>query len=152
MNDNSPTASKPPPRGNGVLQRKLALLSDQLLQLETHLRDVSREQFRESWALRSMSERALQVAVEIMIDISERILAIENAGPAATAGEALAALVHLQVLQNVHPYRDMIKFRNLLVHQYAEINPDLLYEIATTKLDDFRTFRNEIDQWVEKNM
>ena len=147
MIDNSPTDSKPPPRGNGVLQRKLALLSDQLLKLQSHLREVSREEFRESWALRSMTERALQVAIEIMIDISERIIAIENAGPAATAGEALLTLVRLQVLRDVQPYRDMIKFRNLLVHQYAEINPDLLYEIATEKLDDFRAFRNEIDLW-----
>ncbi len=137
----------PPPRGNGVLQRKLALLSDQLLKLKSHLREVTREEFRESWALRSMTERALQVAIEIMIDISERIIAIENAGPAATAGEALVALVRLQVLRDVQPYRDMIRFRNLLVHQYAEINPDLLYEIATEKLDDFRAFRNEIDLW-----
>lgn len=147
MNDNSPTDSMPPPRGNGVLQRKLALLSDQLLKLKSHLREVTREEFRESWALRSMTERALQVAIEIMIDISERIIAIENAGPAATAGEALVALVRLQVLRDVQPYRDMIRFRNLLVHQYAEINPDLLYEIATEKLDDFRAFRNEIDLW-----
>jgi uncharacterized protein YutE (UPF0331/DUF86 family) len=137
----------PPPRGNGVLQRKLALLSDQLLKLKSHLREVTREEFRESWALRSMTERALQVAIEIMIDISERIIAIENAGPAATAGEALVALVRLQVLRDVQPYRDMIRFRNLLVCQYAEINPDLLYEIATEKLEDFRAFRNEIDLW-----
>jgi len=147
MTDNSLTDSKPPPRGNGVLQRKLALLSDQLLKLQSHLREVSREEFRESWALRSMTERALQVAIEIMIDISERIIAIENAGPAATAGEALLALVRLQVLRDVQPYRDMIKFRNLLVHQYAEINPDFLYAIATEKLDDFRAFRSEIDLW-----
>jgi len=151
MNDNSPTGSKPPLRGNGVLQRKLALLSDQLLRLETHLRGVEREVFRDSWALRSMTERALQVAVEIMIDISERILALENAGPAATAGDALIALVQLRVIQEIRPYRDMIKFRNLLVHQYADINPDLLFEIATQKLDDFRSFRHEIDLWTSKS-
>jgi uncharacterized protein YutE (UPF0331/DUF86 family) len=134
-----------------VLQRKLALLSDQLLRLETHLRGVEREVFRDSWALRSMTERALQVAVEIMIDISERILALENAGPAATAGDALIALVQLRVIQEIRPYRDMIKFRNLLVHQYADINPDLLFEIATQKLDDFRSFRHEIDLWTAKS-
>jgi len=150
MNDNSPTDSKPQPRGNGVLQRKLALLSDQLLKLEFHLREVTPDEFRESWALRSMTERALQVAVEIMIDISERILALENAGPAATAGEALVALVRLHVLKEDTPYRDMIKFRNLLVHQYADIDPDLLFEIATKKLEDFRSFRNEIDLWTAK--
>jgi uncharacterized protein YutE (UPF0331/DUF86 family) len=134
-------------RGNGVLQRKLALLSDQLLKLETHMRGVSIETFREEWALQSMAERALQVAVEILIDVCERILATENAGPAASAGEALASLVSLNVLKEVEPYRDMVKFRNLLVHQYAEIDPDIVYEIATTRLDDFRAFRQEIDAW-----
>jgi len=66
---------------NGVIQRKLAILDEQVVRLRQHLAGVTAEQFAQSWALRSMTERALQVAVEIVIDIAERIIAIEGAGP-----------------------------------------------------------------------
>ena len=88
----------------------------------------------------------IQVMVEIVIDIAERIIALENAGPAATAAEAIERLEDLNVLKSTQPYEDMVKFRNLLVHQYEEIDPSIIYDIIENKLDNFRQFRDEIDK------
>lgn len=44
-------------RYSGVIQRKLALLDQQILRIEESLRDVSYVQFEGSWVLRSMAER-----------------------------------------------------------------------------------------------
>ena len=131
---------------NGVIHRKLALLADQVSRLEAHLRGVPRDQFVNDWVLRSMAERALQVAAELMIDIAERVIALREAGPVATAGDAIKRLVDLKVLGSAEPYLSMVRFRNLLVHQYEEINPSMLYDLATTRLDDFRRFREEVDR------
>ena len=131
---------------NGVIQRKFALLDKHLLELQKHLSDVSFSSFKNDWAMRCMAERALQVMVEIVIDIAERIIAQENAGPVATSAEAIERLVELKVLQSSAPYTDMVRFRNLIVHQYEEIDPEILYHIATNKLDSFRQFRDKIDQ------
>lgn len=132
-------------RYNGVIQRKLALLNTQVLRLEESLKDVSFDEFNESWLLRSMAERALQVAAEIIIDVAERILAIEKSGPAATAAEAIESLVSLGVLESSQPYVDIASFRNLIVHQYEEIDPVILFDLAKKRLGDFRRFRDEID-------
>lgn len=132
-------------RYNGVIQRKLALLNTQVLRLEESLKDVSFDEFNESWLLRSMAERALQVAAEIIIDVAERILAIEKSGPAATAAEAIESLVSLGVLESPQPYVDITRFRNLIVHQYEEIDPVILFDLAKKRLGDFRRFRDEID-------
>jgi uncharacterized protein YutE (UPF0331/DUF86 family) len=132
-------------RYNGGIQRKLALLNAQVLKLEESLKEVSLSEFQESWILRSMAERALQVAAEILIDIAERIMALENAGPAATAAEAMEALVRLGVLKSAQPYINITRFRNLIVHQYEEIDPVILFDLAKKRLGDFRTFRDEID-------
>jgi uncharacterized protein YutE (UPF0331/DUF86 family) len=132
-------------RYNGVVQRKLALLNKQVLKLEESLKDVSLKEFQESWILRSMAERALQVAAEIVIDVAERILAIEKSGPTATAAEAIESLVHLGVLESPRPYVDITRFRNLIVHQYEEIDPAILFDLAKNRLSDFRKFRDEID-------
>lgn len=130
---------------NGVIQRKLALLDSQLVNLRSHTRDISYEEFKDSWILRSMSERALQVCTEILIDIAERILALEKAGPAATAAEAMEKLATLGIIQSSEPYRSMVGLRNLIVHQYEIIDPEILYTLLNTKLDDFTRFRDELD-------
>ncbi len=132
-------------RYNGVIQRKLSLLDTQVLKLEESLKDISLGEFEESWILRSMAERALQVAAEILIDIAERILALEKAGPAATAAEAMESLVRLGVLKSAQPYIDITRFRNLIVHQYEEIDPAILFDLSKKRLSDFRKFRDEID-------
>ena len=145
MPDNINTDWKQPMRYNGVIQRKLALLDKQVIRLRGSLKNISFDEFSQSWEKRSMTERALQVAVEIMIDITERIIALENAGLVASAAEGIETLVSLGVLQSQNPYVEMVRFRNLIVHQYEEIDPSILYNLATKRLDDFRKFRNEID-------
>lgn len=130
---------------NGVVQRKLALLNAQVMKLQESLADVTYGEFEGSWILRSMAERALQVAAEILIDIAERIIALEKAGPAATAVEAMQCLVRLKVIQSEQPYVDIVRFRNLIVHQYEGIDPAILFDLAKSRLGDFRRFRDEID-------
>lgn len=131
---------------NGVIQRKFSLLDQHLLQLQKHLAGVEFSKFKEDYALRCMTERALQVMVEIVIDIAERIIASENAGPVPTAAEAIDRLVDLNVLASSQPYVDMVRFRKLIVHQYEEVDPEIIFSIAKNKLDAFRQFRNEIDR------
>ena len=134
------------PAANGVIQRKLALLDTQLANLELHLRGVGREQFVADWMLRSMAERALQVAAEIVIDVAERIIALKGAGPVATAVDAVARLAQLGVIESPKPYADIVRFRNILVHQYQDVDPGLVFDLATGRLADFRRFRDEIDR------
>ncbi len=134
---------------NGVIQRKLALLDAQVGKLEKHLRDVPEERFVNDWVLCSMAERALQVAVEIMIDIAGRIIALKDAGPVATARDAMARLVDLGVLKSMEPYARMVGLRNMIVHEYESIDPKLLFDLAKNRLDDFRQFRDEIDVFVK---
>jgi uncharacterized protein YutE (UPF0331/DUF86 family) len=133
-------------RYNGVIERKFSLLDTQLLQLEKHLRGVSAEEFSNNWMLKSMTERALQVSIEILIDIAERILSLENAGPAATAREAFEKLSVLGIIDSAEPFTAMTGFRNLLVHQYAEIDPGLVYKLATERIGDFRLLLTQLDK------
>ena len=131
---------------NGVIGRKLALLDDQVQKLTARLAGVSRTNFKEDWVLRSMAERALQVAAEIMIDIAERIIAVRGAGPVAGATEAISKLVSLGILKDGKNYVDIVRFRNLIVYEYEKIDPDILYDLATGRLEEFRAFRDELDR------
>ena len=130
---------------NGIIQRKLALLDHHVARLEAHVKGTSKETFVQDWALRSISERAIQVCVEIMIDVAERIIALAGAGLTATAVEAVDRLVQRHVLQKAEPYRSMVRMRNLIMHGYDEVNPDILYDVVNKNLGDFLRFRDEID-------
>ncbi len=132
-------------RYNGVVQRKLALLEQQVQRLGTSMESVQLEDFKANWEKRCVVERALQVSVEIMIDVAERIIALEGAGPVATAVEAIEALIQLKVLESSAPYVDMVRFRNMVVHQYEEIDSAVLFDLVNNRLGDFRKFRDEID-------
>jgi len=130
---------------NAVVHRKFALLDKYLIQLQKQLKDVNIEAFKSDWALQRMTERVLQVMTEVVIDIAERIIAGKNAGPVATAAEAIEKLVELRVIKSANPYINMVRFRNLIVHQYEEIDPAIIFNIAKNELDFFRQFRDEID-------
>lgn len=131
---------------NGTIQRKLTLLDEQVGRLEKSLEGVGYGTFKDDWILRSMAERALQVSVEIMIDIADRIIALEGAGPTAGASEAMKKLASLRVLASEQPYADMVRFRNLIVHEYEKIDPEILFNLATKRLEVFRRFRDELDK------
>ena len=45
----------------------------------------------------------------------------------------------------------MIGFRNLLVHDYTDINLKLVYEFLQTKLTDFEEFIKHIVEWLNRN-
>jgi uncharacterized protein YutE (UPF0331/DUF86 family) len=131
---------------NGVIQRKLALLDEYVGRLERYLKGATLESFKADDLLQSATERVLQVSIEIVIDIAERLIALRGVGPVATASGAIERLVSLGILQSSEPYSEMVRFRNRIVHEYETTDPAILFAIATGHTSDFRKFRDEIDQ------
>ena len=130
---------------NGVIQRKLALLDDHVQELTRYLAKIHYEQFESERFLQLATERSIQICAEVVIDVAERIIAIENAGPVATAADAIRRLEQLGVIRTSQTYVEIVRFRNLIVHEYERIDPRLLYDIAKNRLSDFTAFRDEID-------
>jgi len=64
----------------------------------------------------------------------------ENIIPVAFDPDRLGA-----VLMEHLPEVDITRVRNLIVHQYEEIDPAILFDLAKNRLNDFRKFRDEID-------
>jgi len=44
----------------------------------------------------------------------------------------------------------MASFRNLLVHAYEKVDPEVVFGIFRTRLDDFLLFANDINGWVRQ--
>ena len=56
-------------------------------------------------------------------------------------------------ISSIETLKEMKQFRNVLVHKYGEVDTGKVYENASTRLDDFYAFMDEIKQILEnKNL
>ena len=92
---------------NGVVISKLAIIDEYLKKLQGYI-PVSMEQFASDWGLQKITERSLQVMIEVMIDIAERIVAQKGMVPQKTATETIKKLQDLGITQNVDAYTKMV--------------------------------------------
>ena len=128
---------------NGVVESKLRFLEQTLADLESWpLGDLA--EFARNSLLRRAVERALQLAVESMIDVAERILAARCLPPADTAAQNFKRLQEIGILKDADRYAEMVRFRNFIVHRYEQIESQIVYSLAKGKLSCFRDFVGEI--------
>ena len=128
---------------NGVIENKLRLLEQKIEEIRSW--DItSLEDIKKSSLIRNAVERALQVAIEIMIDIAERILALENRKPSMSSAESIAKLEDLGIIKEAEQYIDMIRFRNFIVHRYEYVDVNILFTIVKKELPCFEAFVDEI--------
>jgi uncharacterized protein YutE (UPF0331/DUF86 family) len=128
---------------NGIIENKLRIIEEKLEDIH-EWNIVSYDQFSRSALLMSAVERALQVAIEVMIDVSERILALEKVTPRDSAAENMEQLQKMNILRFLPEYSNMVKFRNLIVHRYEKIDPEIVYSIMKNKLHLFESFIEDI--------
>ena len=128
---------------NGVIQRKLDLIAQRVSKLRNR-GPLTTAELEKDYFLRSGVERTLQVCVEAMIDIANRIIFLEGRPPSTESFASLVQLQDLQIIKDAESYRNMIKFRNLIVHRYEQIEAEILATIVNKHLDDFARFAGEI--------
>jgi uncharacterized protein YutE (UPF0331/DUF86 family) len=84
---------------NGIVTRKLSEMEETLRRLREHL-PTDYEEFSRNWAPQKVVERALQIMIEAMIDIGERLIALEGGSPAETSVAVMERLQALGVVSN----------------------------------------------------
>lgn len=116
---------------------------DRLAQLEVNVAELERlrEQpssvMRDRWALRY----GLIESIQIVIDVSCEVVARNALGTPATYRQCIELLAGADLLPSDLAKRlaAMVGLRNLLVHEYDEIDESRLRS-ALNHLDDFRAF------------
>jgi uncharacterized protein YutE (UPF0331/DUF86 family) len=133
------------------IARKLARMQKNVRFLRQHSH-VQPEDLDEDWTLQSAIERNLQVAIEVVLDIGEMILAEERSERPEDYKGVILNLGKIQVLSNefAESFSLAAGFRNLLVHTYDEIRTDLMCEYLQTRLGDFDTFTKAIMSYLDK--
>lgn len=128
---------------NGVILKKFAVMNQEIAQLRG-LGKMTAARLDEDHFLKHGIERSLQICVEVVVDVAQRILALEGQPPAPTSFDALTALVSLGIISDAGKYRTMIQFRNFVVHRYERVDTGILIDILNRHLDDLTAFQSEI--------
>lgn len=128
---------------NGVLLAKLEWLDRTLVELRS-LGHVTENQIQEDWRTRRAIERDLQVLLEVVVDVCQRIVSLSGQTPPTTGREAVERCVQLGALSEYEPYGKMVQFRNFIVHRYESVASGVLAEMVNQHLGDFERFREEV--------
>lgn len=134
-----------------LIERKLEELEKCLSGLES-LRVVSLAELDKNIEKQWAAERGLQIAVQVLIDIGAHILSsegetgiedyagvIERLGAKAVIPEGFAAQI-----------KGMAGLRNILVHEYADVDLTVVYNLLQNRLDDFRVFAGHINEYLKR--
>lgn len=133
-----------------LIENKLAQLAEYLLDLK-EVKDIELQQFKFDKKTQRYIERTLHLAIECCLDIGNHIIADQNLREPNDKKDIFAVLeennlISAEVLPNL---LKMTQFRNILVHDYAKIDPAIIYKILQEELDDFQRFIVDINKMLK---
>ena len=139
------------PEFSGI-ERRLEKLSVCLKKLEP-FKDKKKEELLQDPYLQDIIERNLEVSAQAVIDIANRIISIEGLEKPRDYFEAIkrlgeAGILSLQFSEKLAP---IAGFRNILVHDYLDIDWDEVYN-NLHQLNDISTFMKHIKKWMQKKI
>jgi len=120
---------------------------DQLDGYIAELKEIAPKDFAEYQKVekKRACERLLQVSIEVIIDVCNLLVSGLRLGLPAEEDDLFIKLVEAGIItkQMGETLREIKGFRNILVHQYAQVDDRIVYEAVNTKLGDFVLFKQE---------
>ena len=121
---------------------------DRLDAYVAELQEIAPQSFEEYQRVekKRACERLLQVSIEVVIDICNLLVSGLRLGLPAEEEDLFRKLLKAGVISKgmSEKLREMRGFRNILVHEYAQVDDRLVYEAVKTKLEDFTLFKRDI--------
>jgi len=108
-------------------------------------------ELEEDLDLQLKAERIFEILSQILLDICTHIIAHSEVPPPQTYSDCMRKLGSLKIItpQIAEKAASMVKMRNIVVHQYADINYSLLFEGLCELHQDFPQIQNEILDWID---
>lgn len=131
-----------------LLLRKLADLQQYHSQLSEY-RALSVGEYARDWRVQRIVDRTLQLAIEVCVDIGAHAISDHQLRPPGTYAETFEILREARMVEPAlcASLVRMARFRNLLVHEYVRIDPELVVRILRENLEDFEAFRRAAIAW-----
>jgi uncharacterized protein YutE (UPF0331/DUF86 family) len=128
-----------------LLFRKLAELEEYLRQIKEYA-NVSAEQYSKDWRIQRIVERTLQMVIETCADIAGHIISDRGYRIPTSYADTFRVLYEKEILTKelFETMENISKFRNIIVHNYDRVAPEIVVGILRKDLDEFLGFKNLI--------
>lgn len=133
-----------------VLRRRLQKLDEYVEYLED-AQEYSFEEFASEVEAYSAVERNLQLSIEALTDMASHVVVDEDLGTFERAQDLPVILEEHGLISEDEQktWKSMIGFRNVLVHEYVEIDRRTVYDALQHQLDDIRRLSHIFDRFLD---
>ncbi|OGC42406.1 hypothetical protein A2Y85_07490 [candidate division WOR-3 bacterium RBG_13_43_14] len=114
-------------------------------------RDLNHDNYIQNQDHQDVTERNFQLAIQTCMDIANYIIAETGMNVPDDEANIFKVLSENNVIPEALGKRikGMVNFRNILVHDYLEIDPDQVYDLLQNDLPDFDEFARAILTYIE---
>jgi len=128
-----------------VFARRLRHL-DEVLSILEQLSRTPLDVFLSNPEKYGSAERFLQIAIEVLDDLGAHLVSRRDAGPVDRYRDIPDRLEANDLISEAEArlWRNAIGFRNILVHNYLDVDRLVVYEILTTRLEDLRSLMRTV--------
>lgn len=132
----------------GLVNKKLKKLEKYIKNLRKH-QGVTKAELENNMDKMWAVERGLQLSIQIILDLGNHIISDEGIS-VDNYSEIFAELAKLDIIPEDYAARikGMAGFRNVLVHEYAEVDLEIILDVLNNNLADFKRFASFIRDYI----
>lgn len=135
-----------------LVEKKLRKIEDFLRELKTaEIGDFN--EFKKNIIVKRFVERNIELSIEQMIDICKHLISGLDLDEPETYSECFDILSKAGVVskETVNVFQSMVRFRNMLIHAYDDVDDTITYGMYKKRLEDFGLFVSAIRGYLQNN-
>lgn len=123
-----------------IILERTQKCNEYLNHLRNIIEEVEFEEFNNNPLLYGSAERFLHLSIEALIDIGNHIISDDNLGRVDVYKDIALILAENNYLSEVEEklFIKIIAFRNILVHDYMDLDRDVIFNLLKNNLEDIR--------------
>lgn len=108
--------------------------------------DIALEAYKANWKTQRIVERTLQMMIETCVDIANHIVSDRGMRSPTSYADTFKVLFENNVIDSelLIIMGKMAKFRNVVVHQYEEVDSEIVIIILKKHLGDLDRFKDAV--------
>ncbi|MGR3294426.1 MAG: type VII toxin-antitoxin system HepT family RNase toxin, partial [Candidatus Scalindua sp.] len=109
-------------------------------------KSISIEEYTRDWKIQRIIERTLQMMIESCADVANHIISSKEFPVPRSYVEIFKILFEKDIIDAslFDRMKNMVKFRNIIVHDYDKIDVSVVVDLLQNHLDDFTAFKSAI--------
>jgi len=133
-----------------LILKKLAELEQYLRQIN-EFSDITTAEYSSDWKTQRIVDRTLQMMIETCLDIAGHIISDEGYRVPESYADMFNVLQENAIIPEAlrEGLNKMAKFRNIVVHHYDKIDPNIVITILRKNLGDFNRFKTAIISYLK---